>query len=267
MGQGEAWGAQGWSDWESRRRAAMGGLVRRPRRRWPAAWRGSSGRRRPAWEPAIRPPPRRPQRRRRPISGGRGVRGVDGAASVRVMPTSTTAAPGLTISAVTRPGRPAATTTMSAVLVCAARSLVPVWHNVTVAFSVRLVRSRPSAADGDPAPDDGDVGTGDRHVVAPQQLDDAVRRARQRAGSPRTSLPRLTGCSPSASLAGSIRLSTAWASSPAGSGNWTMYPVQAGSAFSSSTTASTCAWVASAGRSRRMDPIPTCAQSRCLPFT
>ena len=66
-------------------------------------------------------------------------------ASVRVMPTSTTAAPGLTISAVSSPGRPAATTTMSAVLVCAARSLVPVWHSVTVAFSVRLVSSRPSA--------------------------------------------------------------------------------------------------------------------------
>ena len=42
---------------------------------------------------------------------------------------------------------------------------------------------------------------------------------------------------------------------------------QAGSAFSSSTTASTCAWVASAGSSRRIDAIPTCAQSRCLPFT
>ena len=66
-------------------------------------------------------------------------------ASVRVMPTSTTAAPGLTMSAVSRPGRPAATTTMSAVLVCAARSLVPVWHRVTVAFSVRRVSSRPSA--------------------------------------------------------------------------------------------------------------------------
>src|SRR5690242_2084863 len=86
-------------------------------------------------------------------------------------------------------------------------------------------------------------------------------------GSPKTSLPRLAGCSPSASLAGSIRFSTAWASSPAGSGSWTMYPVQAGSALSSSTTASTCAWVASSGRSLRMDAIPTWAQSRCLPLT
>ncbi len=39
-------------------------------RRWPAAWRGSSGRRRPAWGPAIRPPPRRPRPRRRPVSAG-----------------------------------------------------------------------------------------------------------------------------------------------------------------------------------------------------
>src|ERR1700751_5942286 len=86
-------------------------------------------------------------------------------------------------------------------------------------------------------------------------------------GSPRTSLPRLPGCRPSASLAGSIRFGTAWASSPAGSGSWTMYPVQARSALSSSTTASTCAWVASSGRSLRMDAIPTWAQSRCLPLT
>src|SRR5262249_62228267 len=35
-------------------------------------------------------------------------------ASVRVIPTSTTAAPGLTMSAVISPGRPAAATTMSA---------------------------------------------------------------------------------------------------------------------------------------------------------
>ena len=50
-------------------------------------------------------------------------------------------------------GEPAAATTMSAlrtcparsrVRVCAARSRVPVWHSVTVAFSLRRVSSRPS---------------------------------------------------------------------------------------------------------------------------
>jgi len=37
-----------------------------------------------------------------------------------------------------------------------------------------------SAADGDPAPDDGDVGAGDGHPAAAQQFGDAARRARQR---------------------------------------------------------------------------------------
>ncbi len=40
--------------------------------------------------------------------------------------------------------------------------------------------------------------------------------------------------------------------------------MQSRSALSSSMTASTCAWVAVAGRSRRILVIPICAQSRCL---
>src|SRR5262249_31676208 len=63
-------------------------------------------------------------------------------ASVRVIPTSTTAAPGLIMSAVISPGRPAAATTMSARDTSAARSRVPVWHSVTVAFSPRRDSSR-----------------------------------------------------------------------------------------------------------------------------
>ena len=39
-----------------------------------------------------------------------------------------------------------------------------------------------SAAHGDPAPDDGDVGARDGHPVAAQQFGDPARRARQRAG-------------------------------------------------------------------------------------
>jgi methylenetetrahydrofolate dehydrogenase (NADP+)/methenyltetrahydrofolate cyclohydrolase len=42
------------------------------------------------------------------------------------------------------PGTPAAATTMSACLTSAVRSRVPVWHNVTVAFSDLRVRMRPS---------------------------------------------------------------------------------------------------------------------------
>jgi hypothetical protein len=184
------------------------------------------------------------------------------------MPTSTTAAPGRTISRVSNPGRPAATTTMSELRVWEPRSFVPVWHSVTVAFSVRLVSSSPS----------------ERPTVMPRPITvtsapaigTPYRRSRATIprgvagsgpGSPSTSLPRLTGCRPSTSLAGSIRPSTAPASSPSGSGNCTMYPVHAGSAFSSSITASTSAWVAVAGSSRRIELIPTWALSRCLPRT
>ena len=64
--------------------------------------------------------------------------------------------------------------------------------------------------------------------------------------SPSTSLPRLVGCSPSTSLSGSTRDSSANSSSPVGC--WTRKPVQAGSALSSSMTASTSAWVAVGGQ-------------------
>src|SRR3954471_21554211 len=64
--------------------------------------------------------------------------------STRLTPTSRTAAPGLTTSLVIRPGTPAAATTMSAPRTCAARSRVPVWQRVPVAFSDRRVSSRPS---------------------------------------------------------------------------------------------------------------------------
>ena len=82
---------------------------------------------------------------------------------------------------------------------------------------------------------------------------------------PSTSLPRFIGCSPSTSLSGSTRDSSANSSSPVGC--WTRKPVQAGSAFSSSIRASTSAWVAVAGRSTRIDSIPISAQSLCLPPT
>jgi hypothetical protein len=48
------------------------------------------------------------------------------------------------MSAVISPATPAAATMMSAWRVWAARSRVPVWQVVTVAFSVRRVSSSPS---------------------------------------------------------------------------------------------------------------------------
>ncbi len=68
-------------------------------------------------------------------------------------------------------------------------------------------------------------------------------------------------------MSGSISSRMRFSSMPRGSGNWTMYPVQAGSSFSSRTTASISSCVAVAGSSRWMEAMPTWAQSRCLPAT
>ena len=58
------------------------------------------------------------------------------------------------------------------------------------------------------------------------------------AGSFSTSRPRLIGCRPSASLSGSISPSARFSSRCPGRGSCTMYPVQAGSAFSAATASS-----------------------------
>src|SRR3954454_15968880 len=143
--------------------------------------------------------------------------------STRLPPTSSTAAPGFTMSALISPGTPAAATTMSAVRTCAARSRVPVWQSVTVAFSVRRVSSspsgrptvipRPTITTSAPA-----IGTSYRRSSStiPTGVQGSA------PGTPRTSRPRFTGCRPSASLAGSMRSRTTLSSTPAGSGNWTM---------------------------------------------
>src|SRR3954454_11566645 len=86
-------------------------------------------------------------------------------------------------------------------------------------------------------------------------------------GTLSTRRPRLTGCSPSASLAGSIASRIVLSSMPFGRGSCTMYPVHAGSALSSSTTARTSASEAVAGSSRWMLAMPTWAQSECLALT
>src|SRR3954447_2799614 len=85
------------------------------------------------------------------------------------------------------------------------------------------------------------------------------------AGLPSTSQPRLVGCSPSTSFSGSTAARIANSSNPVGC--WTRNAVQAGSAFSSAITASTSAWVAVAGRSRRMLFTPMAAESLCFALT
>ena len=142
------------------------------------------------------------------------------------------------------------------------------WQIVTVAFSERRVSSsgsaraavmpRPITTTCAPA-----MGTPYRRSSSTQPR--GVHGSG--AGRPSASQPRFVGCRPSASFAGSIRASTGLGWRPGGSGSCTRYAVQAGSAFNSSTTASTSAWVAVAGSSTPMLRMPTSAQSRCLPRT
>ena len=140
---------------------------------------------------------------------------------------------------------------------------MPVWQSVMVAFSERrvssspsgrpTVRPRPTTTTSAPA-----ISTSCRRSSS--MIPIGVHGSEPR--SPSTSLPRLTGCSPSTSLSGSTRDSRANSSRPVGC--CTRKPVQAGSAFSASMTRSTSAWVAVAGRSTRIDSIPISAQSLCL---
>ena len=156
--------------------------------------------------------------------------------------------------------------TMSAWTTSAARSRVPVWQRVTVAFSLLRVRIRPS---GRPTVRPRPMTT----TLAPAMGTSKRRSSSMHpigvhgrgAGLPSTSQPRFVGCRPSTSFSGSTRESRAISSRPVGC--WTRKPVQAGSALSSSMTASTSAWVAVAGRSRRMLVMPISAQSLCLALT
>ena len=183
--------------------------------------------------------------------------------TTRDTPTSSTVAPGLTMSREMTPATPAAATTMSAWRTSPARSRVPVWHRVTVAFSDRRVRISPR---GRPTVSPRPTTT----TLAPA-IGTAYRRSSSRhptgvhgrgAGCPSTSHPRFMGCSPSTSLAGSTADRITFSSRPVGC--WTMSPVHAGSSLSSRTTASTSSCEVPAGRSRRRLVIPISAQSRCL---
>ena len=145
---------------------------------------------------------------------------------------------------------------------------MPVWHSVTVAFSLRRVSSRPSGRPTvTPRPTTHTSAPAIAHVVAAQQLDDAVRRAGQRRRArPSTSQPRFVGCSPSASLAGSIRLEHAVVvhvpgqrqlDDVAGAGR---VGVQLGDRAPRPRPGSR-----SRAGPRRIEAMPTSAQSRCLP--
>src|SRR5699024_1555075 len=147
--------------------------------------------------------------------------------SRRETPTSNTTAPGFTSSARTRCAAPAAATITSARRSWAGRSAVPVWHRVTVALYSRRVSSAPM----------------ERPTVMPRPTTTTSLPRKSRPWRSASSItargvqgsgvwmgllalstrrPRFIGCSPSASLAGSIRSRIASVSICSGSGSCTM---------------------------------------------
>ncbi|CRH74503.1 Uncharacterised protein [Chlamydia trachomatis] len=82
-----------------------------------------------------------------------------------------------------------------------------------------------------------------------------------------TSSPKLYGCIPSQSFAGSIASIIFLESTPFGKGNCTIKPVQEGSLFNFSTAVRISYSLASSGKSHRIERIPTSSQSLCFPAT
>ena len=121
------------------------------------------------------------------------------------------------MSAVINQGTPAAAMTMSAWDTMAGRFRVPVWHRVTVAFSLRRVSSRPI---GRPTVIPRPTTTacapliGTSYRRSSSMMPNGVHGSG--AGFPSTSAPRLNGCRPSTSLAGSTLLRIANSSRPVG---------------------------------------------------
>ncbi len=112
---------------------------------------------------------------------------------------------------------------MSAARVCGARSRVPVWHSVTVAFSLSPGEQQPErASDRDAATDDRHLGAGDRYVVPAQQLDDAARRARQRRRDAEHEAAEVHRVQPVRVLVGIDELERTRRVESRGSGSWTM---------------------------------------------
>ena len=185
--------------------------------------------------------------------------------STRETPTSRTAAPGLTMSPVMMPGTPAAATTMSALRTCAARSRVPVWQRVTVAFSRAPGQQQPERpADGDPAADDRRPRrrrSGRRGGAAARSRrrgvhgSGAVLAEHQPAEADRVQAVDVLVGVDARRAARTRRARSGQLDEEAGAGGVGVEP---------SITASTSAWVAVAGRSTRIDSMPTSAQSLCL---
>ena len=174
----------------------------------------------------------------------------------RLMPTSTTIAPGLIHAPGTNRGLPIPATTMSACRTSPGRSRVAEWQIVTVQ---RAIRS--SSAIGRPTMFDWPMTT----ACLPARSSPVSFSSRMQphgvhgrsTGILRTSRPTLYGWKPSTSFCGSMRSVTFSASMCFGSGSWTRIPLTAGSAFRRSISASSSASEAAAGRSKANDRMPT----------
>ncbi len=146
---------------------------------------------------------------------------------------------------------------------------MPVWHSVTVAFSLRRVSSSPS---GRPTVTPRPTTTTSAPAIATpwRRSSSTIPYGVHGSGAswPSTSQPRFVGCRPSASLAGSMSPSTRFSSRPFGSGQLDdvagarRVGVEAARPPPRSPPGSR-----SPGRSTRIDSMPTSAQSLCLPLT
>ncbi len=180
--------------------------------------------------------------------------------SVRLVPTSMTAAPGLTMSGVTNFGLPIAAIRISACLVIDGRSLVRLWQSVTVAFAPLFawesmidsgrptIWLRPSTTACCPS-----TGTPLRWSICSTPCGVQGRNR----GWPCTSSPTFSGWNASTSLAGFTALSTRSALICGGSGSWIRMPWTASSRLSLATRPSSSSWVVSAGRRCRSLSMPT----------
>ena len=84
-------------------------------------------------------------------------------------------------------------------------------------------------------------------------------------GSPRSRRPRLIGAKPSTSLSGWMRLAIRTSESWSGTGSCTSIPSTASSAFRSSISASSSAWVVSSGSTTRRETMPASSAAFALP--
>mmetsp|Transcript_23899 Transcript_23899/g.56946 ORF Transcript_23899/g.56946 Transcript_23899/m.56946 type:complete len:294 (-) Transcript_23899:58-939(-) len=182
--------------------------------------------------------------------------------STGLVPTSMSAAPGFTHSRLIMPGCPAAATTMSACRTMSSMPCVRECTMVTVAsLSLRSMAAgrptmllRPTTTARLPL-----ISTPQRSSRTMQPM--GVHGTKSGSRPFMQSLPMLSGWKPSTSFSMLMAERTASSSICEGNGSWTKMPWTSGSALYLSTTAMSCSWVMSSGRSEPKEAIPTSSQA------